>query len=107
MLYLVAIVLSFAACAQAVASELASGNIKHLKHGRKPNAGVALLPMIPVFQLVALGLAWVLEQVVPNYAILVLVALYLCIFLFWVVSYKRLRSQLQVAVAAVNSKDRA
>jgi len=100
MLYVIAVVLSAVVCVQAVASGLASGNITHLKYGREPNAHVSLFPMIPLFQLLALGIAWLLEQVMPSFAIGVLFVLFLVLLAFWLVSFKRLRSELRHAMSA-------
>jgi hypothetical protein len=69
MIYFLAIILSFIACIQVFVSEIVVGNIFHRKQGPKPNAGAALFPVIPFFQFLALGLAWLLEKIVPNIGI--------------------------------------
>jgi hypothetical protein len=97
MIYLVALVLSVALCAQAVASAATAGAITHLKHGREPSTGVSLFPMVPLLQLFALGAAWILEQVAPRYAIWVLVALLAIAFVIWLASFEKLRAALQRA----------
>ncbi len=91
MIYLIALILSVVVCAQSVASGLVSGNITHLKHGRKPNAGVSLFPMIPLFQLLALALAWFLEHYIPRVAILALACSFLALFAIWLMSFRRLK----------------
>lgn len=94
MIYLIALILSLAVCAQSVASGIVSGNIAHLKHGREPNAGVSLFPMIPLFQMLALGLAWFLEHYIPSFAILALSCSFLALFAIWLVSFKRSKAEL-------------
>ena len=100
MIYLTAIVFSLIVCAQSGASAITSGNITHLKYGREPNAGVSLFPAVPLFQLLALGLAWVLQQFVPSYAILVLVCFFLVSSALWLVSFNKLRAELSRAKLA-------
>ena len=100
MIYFVAIILSVAVCAQTVASGTLSGNITHLKNGRKPNAGVSIFPMIPLFQLLALGIAWTLEHFVPRFAFWILLGSFLALFVFWLMSYKRLKAELDRAMLA-------
>lgn len=107
MIYFVAIILSLAVCAQSVASGVLSGNITHLKHGRKPNAGVSLFPMIPLFQLLALGIAWTLEQFIPRFAFWVLLGSFLALLVAWLMSYKRLKAEFDRAMLAANHDQNA
>lgn len=72
MTYLIAIILSLVVCVQMVAIELIHGSIRHLQQGREPKAGVSLVPMIPFFQLLALGFAWLIEHYFPRHALLTL-----------------------------------
>lgn len=95
MIYLLAIFLSLVVSAQGFASEITAGNISHLKHGRQPNAGAAIFPVIPVFQFLAAGVAWLLQAFVPGYAVWILVGLFLGFSAFWTVSFVRLRAELQ------------
>ena len=103
-IYYIAFFLSMVWCAQSVASGIVTGNLAHLKHGREPNAGVSVFPMIPLYQLLALGLAWFLETYIPRFAILVLVSSFLIFFVIWLVSFIRSRAELARAMKA--AKDR-
>ena len=62
MICLLAIVFRLIASVQSFASEITRGNIDHLKNGRKPNAGAVIFPTIPFVQIVAVGVAWLLEK---------------------------------------------
>ena len=95
MIYLLAIFLSVVVSVQGFASEITAGNITHLKHGRLPNAGAAIFPVIPVLQLLATGVAWLLQAFIPGYAAWILVGLFLIFSAFWTVSFLRLRAEFQ------------
>jgi hypothetical protein len=94
LVYVVALVLSVLACAQTVASAIVAGIVIHVKSGREPNAGVSLLPMIPLFQLVALGIAWGLNRLIPSMAIGVLLGCYAAFSAAWLMSFKRSKAEL-------------
>ena len=94
MIYLVALAVSVLACAQAAASVIVDGNVIHVKNGREPNAGVSLLPMIPLFQLLALGIAWGLNHLIPSMAIGVFLGCYTAFSAAWLVSFKRSKAEL-------------
>jgi hypothetical protein len=100
MIYLIAIIFSLAICVQVAASEVVQGNVTHLKHGRESNAGVALFPMIPFFQLLLLGIAWILEYVVPSLATWTLVSCFLAQLAVWLFSFKKLKNELRRAMFA-------
>jgi len=99
MIYIIAVIFSFVVHAQAVFFQATLGNFIHIKNGREPNAGVALFPMIPFFQFLALGLAWVLKQVMPTYDILAFVCFFLVFSVFWLVSLAKLKAELSRAKA--------
>ena len=90
MIYLLALALSLALCVQMVMVEGTSGNIQHLKNGREPNAGVALVPLVPGAQILLLGLAWLLNKFLPAYALAALAVVYGLFSVAWLVSYRRL-----------------
>jgi hypothetical protein len=94
LIYLVALAVSVFACAQTVASVIVDGNVIHVKNGREPNAGVSLLPMIPLFQLLALGIAWVLDRFIPSMAIGVFLGCYTAFSAAWLASFKRSKAEL-------------
>lgn len=95
MIYLLAIFLSLFVSAQCFAAEITASNITHLKNGRQPNAGAAIFPTIPVFQLLAAGIAWLLQVFVPSYAVWTLSGLFLVFSALWAVAFLKLRAELQ------------
>ena len=99
MTYLVALLLSAIVCVQAFASEIVNGNTRHVRHGRKPNAGAALFPNVPVYQLLELGLAWIIERFAPSAAMVVLLAIHAVLFAIWAVSFHRARAEYSRALA--------
>ncbi len=102
MIYLLAIFLSLVVSAQSFASEITAGNITHLKNGRQPNAGALLFPTIPVFQLLAAGVAWLLQTFVPRYSVWIFVTLFLVSSVFWVFSFLKLRAKFWNLKSAIN-----
>jgi hypothetical protein len=108
MIFLIAMALSVALCIQTVAVAIVQGNIVHVRNGRAPNAGVSLVPMVPLYQLIALGLAWSLQRVVPDMAVIVLLALFAVTSAVWVVSYRRAKAEyLRVLEASRQQRDTA
>ena len=99
MVYLIALVVSAFACAQVVASGIVAGNIIHVRNGRESRASVSLLPMIPLFQLVALGIAWCLNRFIPSVAIGVFLGCYAAFSVAWLFSFKKSRAELARALA--------
>jgi hypothetical protein len=100
MIYIFAIFLSLLVCVQGFLSEIARGNIGHLRNGRPPNAGAALFPPIPLVQLLAVTVTWLLRHFVPQYAAWILLTAF-CIFSgCWIISFARLQGRLDQATAA-------
>ena len=93
MLYLLAIIFSLIVSLQGFASEITAGNISHLKNGRQPNAGAAIFPVIPVLQLLAVGVAWLLQTFMPRYAIWILIGSFLIFSVFWAFSFTKLKAE--------------
>ena len=58
-----------------------------MKNGRVPNAGVALFPLIPTVQLLTVGGTWLLEIFVPQFAVWILIGLFLIITVAWAFSF--------------------
>jgi len=93
MIYLLAIIFSLVVCVQSFASEITAGNITHIKNGRLPNAGAAIFPTIPIFPLLAIGAAWLLQTFIPQYALWILVGSFLIFSVFWALSFTRLKTK--------------
>ena len=93
MLYLLATIFSLVVSGQSFASEVTAGNITHVKNGRQPNAGAAIFPAIPGFQLLAIGVAWLLQTFIPHYAVWILVGSFLLFSAFWAFSFAKLRAE--------------
>jgi hypothetical protein len=104
MTYPLAIVLSVIVSVYAFASEITAGNIGHLQNGRQPNAGAALFPTIPVFQMVAVGVSWIVELAIPEYTAWVLVVGFLILTAIWAVSFVKLRGELARATENARRK---
>ena len=100
MIFLIAMVLSLAVCAQTVVIASIEGNIVHVRNGREPKAGVSLFPMVPVYQLIALGIAWGLQRLVPNMAAVLLLAIFAGLYAIWVASYRRAKAEYRRVLAA-------
>jgi hypothetical protein len=94
MTYLLAVVLSLIVSFYVFASEVTAGNIRHLQNGREPNAGAAVFPTVPLLQMLAVGLAWFLERVTPEFAIWGLVGGFLVLSVRWAVSIAKLKAEL-------------
>ncbi len=61
-LYLALVLISLVSCFVGFYEEGVRGNIRHLENGREPNAGVALLPTIPVIPAVYFGVVYGLNH---------------------------------------------
>ena len=106
MIYLLALILGFAACFMSFASEIMAGNIRHLKQGRQPNAGAAMFPTVPVVPLLAMGAAWLLRVFFPGHAVSIFVGSFLLFARLWTVSLLRLRDQFhRIRNSARNAND--
>ena len=95
MIYWLAILFSLIASFQSFASEITASNITHLKNGRQPNAGAAIFPTIPVFQILAVGAAWLLGRFVEPYAIWILCGGFAVFTIFWIFSFVRMKAELK------------
>src|SRR5438552_950238 len=91
MLYLLATIFSLVVSGQSFASEITAGNITRLKNGRPTNTGAAVFPTIPIFPLLAIGAAWLLRIFIPQFAVWILVGLFLILSIFWALSFWKLR----------------
>ncbi|MES2933616.1 MAG: hypothetical protein V4805_09035 [Pseudomonadota bacterium] len=66
LIYLAIVLISLVSCAIGFACEINDGNIRHLENRRKPNAGAALLPNIPLSQIFYVLVAWLGNKVYTN-----------------------------------------
>ena len=100
MLYVLVLLLSLCSCFVGFLREAAEANVRHVQNGRKPNAGAAVFPNIPLVQLTYFLATWALEQVVHD-AAYALVSLYS--FVSMAVrfgQYRKFELQLKALVAA-------
>jgi hypothetical protein len=93
MSYLVAIALSLVVSMFSFTLEIVSGNIRHVKNGRKPDAGAALFPNIPFIQVLAVGITWLVEKTVPDYTMTVVLGGFAVITVAWLVAFLKLRAE--------------
>jgi hypothetical protein len=89
MTYILALALSVMVCAMTVALSLVQRNTEHIQHGREPLASFSLFPMVPLFQALALGLAWVFERTLPHLAVSALCLIFAVLAALWLWSFIR------------------
>ena len=63
---IVLLALSLLSCAVGFALEIVEGNIRHVRNGRPPDAGAAVIPAIPFVQLSYLAVAWGIDRLRPD-----------------------------------------
>jgi hypothetical protein len=97
--YAIALILSVAFCVQTVVIALTLANTVHVENGREPNAGFSIVPMVPLYQLIAVGLTWVLERTVSHATLATLLILYAMLSVRWLLSYRKARSDYERALA--------
>lgn len=59
--------------------------------------------MFPLFQLLALSIAWALELCIPHFAFWILSGSFLAFFVVWMMSYKRLKAEFDCAIQELKS----
>ena len=94
MMYALVIIMSLVACVLAFISEVTRGNIEHIKHGRKPNAGAAVFPLVPSAQILAVLLAWGLNHIHPSLGYYTVIAVCVLLYVMWIVTYPKLKRKL-------------
>ena len=95
MLYLGLVLLALVSCGVSFSLEIVIGNIGHIKNGRKPNAGAAVLPTIPLVPAMYVLAAWGLNHLYPNAGYVVVAAYGGISISIGVIQYRRARAQLQ------------
>ena len=60
------LVLALASCFVGFDLEVATSDIGHVRGGRPPNAGAALMPNIPLVPLGGLAAAWGIDRALPG-----------------------------------------
>lgn len=93
-MYALIIFISLVACVMGLISEITACNITHIKNGRKPEAGASIFPTVPIIPILTLLLAWGLNRGRPSlgfHAVLILFAVF-CVF--WTISYRKARREL-------------
>lgn len=95
-LVLLSLVEVFAGCA----AEVVRGNIIHIKHGDKPNASCALLPLIPVLQIAYVSVAMGLNYLAPylGYGVVGGLSAIITCRHFW--RYRKARRQLEMLLSS-------
>jgi accessory gene regulator protein AgrB len=81
--FIIALLVSLVFCVLSFASEVTSGNIVHLKNGREPNAGAAIIPTIVIVPLMFLIVTWIGFKLIPEYAAWILWALFGVFMFSW------------------------
>ena len=76
------LVLALASCFVGFELEVTTSNIGHVRAGRPPNAGAALLPNIPLVPLGYLAAAWGIDRALPGWGFAA-VAAYAAVSITW------------------------
>ena len=92
--YIIALLVSLVFCVLSFVSEVTSGNIVHLRNGREPNAGAAIIPTIVVIPLIFLIATWIGFKFIPEYAPWILWALSGVFMFSWTKAFLRQRKVL-------------
>ena len=104
MIYVLAVLYGLILCVLGTLSEVTESNIRYMKAGRKPDAGAVLFPLIFVLPLMLAGVAWLLEVVIPAYAIRVFAGAFLILLVCWWRSYARSKVELKRLIDSQNGK---
>jgi hypothetical protein len=99
MIYLLATLLGLIASVGTLISGITWSNIRHVENGRQPNAGAALFPAIPTIPLLFVGVAWILQILIPESALLLLLGSFVILSVFWALSFAKLKAELERAIA--------
>jgi Flp pilus assembly protein TadB len=95
MWYFGLVLLAFVACFASFAVEIVTGNIAHIRNGREPNAGAAVLPMIVLVPAVFVLAAWAINHLYTNLGYVVVAVYGLTSVLVGVFQYRKARVTLQ------------
>jgi len=95
MWYFGLVLLAFVACFVSFAVEIATGNIAHIRNGREPNAGAAVLPTIVLVPAVFVLAAWAINHLYTNLGYVVVAVYGLTSVLVGVFQYRKARATLQ------------
>ena len=95
MWYFGLVLLAFVACFVSFAVEITTGNIAHIRNGREPNAGAAVLPTIVLVPAVFVLAAWAINHLYTNLGYVVVAVYGLTSVLVGVFQYRKARVTLQ------------
>ena len=95
-IYIVLVILSLISCFFGFFNEIMHGNIGHIKNGREPNAGAAILPSIPFVQIMYVFVAWGLNELSQNIGFYAVASYFLFSMAVKIRVYKKLKLELNV-----------
>jgi len=95
MLYLGLVILALISCGVGFGLEVVTGNIAHIKNGREPNAGAAILPAIPIIPATYVLAAWGLNYLYPNLGYMVVSVYGVLSIAIGVFQYRKARATLE------------
>jgi hypothetical protein len=99
MLFAALVGLSVVSCFSGFELEVVERNIRHVQNGRKPNAGFALLPTIPVVPVAYCCVAWGLNLLRPNLGFMIVASYAVVIMAVRCVQISKARRNLRKLVA--------
>ncbi len=105
MTYLIAIVISLVSCIIGFILEIAEGNVTHVRNGRKPEAGVSLVPTIPMVPLFYCGAMWIINTQGENLGLYAVIGYFLIASILKLLAIKRLNLELKKLVAEQERTD--
>jgi hypothetical protein len=100
MLYIALVALSLVSCGISFAYEIVSGNITHIKCGREPNAGAAILPAILLVPALYVLIAWRLNEWHANRGYIVVAICSVLSIAIQMVLYMRAAAELKALQVA-------
>jgi len=95
MLYLGLVFLALTSCGVSFSLETTIGNIGHIKNGREPNAGAAILPTIPIIPAMYVLAAWSINHLYPNLGYIVVAVYGVLSIAIGIIQYRKARATLE------------
>lgn len=99
MTYVIIIIFSLVACFVGFGLEVVRGNIRHVENGRKPEAGAAIFPTIPLVPLFYCAAVWLIDRLGENLGFYAVSGYFVISVILKLLKTKRLKLELQGIIA--------